>query len=149
VWLRTRAAAVFGERLSWQDIFAGDATWEPSLDVAFIGTDLSGTVRLWNRTAERLYGWPAAEVVGRPITEITVGPDDGAVAERIMASIRSTGAWEGEFWVARRDGARFLAYVCDRTVAGADGRPLGIVGLSIELAPERGDPRRSYERRRG
>jgi DUF438 domain-containing protein len=79
-------------------------------------------------------------VIGHPITSVTVGPDDAEVAERIMVSIRSTGAWEGEFWVTRRGDTRFLAYVCDRTVADDDGRPLGIVGLSIELAPEHSSP---------
>jgi hypothetical protein len=62
------------------------------------------------------------------------------VAERIMASIRATGAWEGEFWVTRRGGTRFLAYVSDHTVADDDGRPLGIIGLSVELAREHPDP---------
>ena len=35
-----------------------------------------------------------ADVVGRPITEITVGPEDAEVAERIMATVRSIGSWE-------------------------------------------------------
>ena len=64
------------------------------LDEAVIGTDLAGTVKLWNPAAQRLYGWSRADVAGRPITEITVGPDDAEVAERIMASVRSIGSWE-------------------------------------------------------
>ena len=142
--LRAQADRLFGHPPSWQALFDGrdtpDGVQVGTLEEAVIGTDLSGTVKLWNRAAERLYGWKCAEVVGRPITDITVGPDDAEVAERIMASVRSTGSWEGEFWVIRRDGTRFLAYVRDVVVADDGGRPLGLVGISIDLAPGLSDP---------
>jgi PAS domain S-box-containing protein len=105
---------------------------------AVIATDPAGTVRVWNREAERVYGWSAAEVLGRSITELTVGPDDVELAERIMAGIRRTGSWEGEFFVHRRDGTRFLAFVRDVLVRDADRRPVGIVGFSVELSPPAG-----------
>jgi PAS domain S-box-containing protein len=107
------------------------------LDEAVIGTDLAGTVKLWNPAAQRLYGWSRADVVGR---RITVGPEDAEVAERIMASVRSIGSWEGEFWVTRHDRSRFLAHVRDVVVLDDDGRPLGLVGISIDLAPRLSDP---------
>jgi PAS domain S-box-containing protein len=33
--------------------------------VAILDLDLDGTVRAWNRAAERLFGWTEAEVLGR------------------------------------------------------------------------------------
>jgi PAS domain S-box-containing protein len=113
----------------------------PGESIAVIATDLAGTVCVWNPEAERLYGWSEGEVLGRPITEFTVGPGDDEVAASIIGSVRRTGWWEGEFWVQRRDRSRFLAYVRDVVVADADGRPLGIVGFSVELsAPLRSLP---------
>ena len=142
--LRARADRLFGDPPRWRALFDGHDTHDGvllrRLEEAVIGTDLGGTVKLWNAAAERLYGWSCAEVVGRPITEITVGPDDSEVAERIMASVRSIGSWEGEFWVTRHDGSRFLACVRDVVVADDDGRPLGLVGISIDLAPGLSDP---------
>jgi PAS domain S-box-containing protein len=108
--------------------------------VAVIATDLDGTIRLWNHAAERLYGWPAAAVLGRPITEVTVGPDDADVAQSIMASIRRSGSWEGEFWVHRRDGTRVLAFVRDVQITDSQDRPVAIVGFSVELATEPAAP---------
>jgi PAS domain S-box-containing protein len=111
--LRAQADRLFGDPPGWRALFDGHDELEGvllrRLDEAVIATDLAGTVKLWNAAAERLYGWSCAEVVGRPITEITVGPDDAEVAEQIMASVRSIGSWEGEFWVTRHDGSRFLA----------------------------------------
>jgi PAS domain S-box-containing protein len=33
----------------------------------FAATDEHFAIAAWNRAAEELYGWPAAEVIGRPV----------------------------------------------------------------------------------
>jgi PAS domain S-box-containing protein len=111
---------------------------------AVIVTNLAGRVTAWNRAAERLYGWSAPEVVGRAITELTVGPTDADVAEQIMQAIQTTGVWEGEFTVRGRDGATFVAHVRDTLLRDRDGRPVGVSGRSYAVA----SPRRAEGRQR-
>src|SRR3954447_4036603 len=101
-------------------------------ELAVIATDLAGAVTHWSAGAERLYGWSRTEVIGRPITELTVGPEDTQVAENIMDCVRRTGRWEGEFWVRRRDETTFLASVREAMIADEHGTPIGLVGVSVE-----------------
>ena len=51
--------------------FAATAVVEASPD-AIVATDLEGIIRSWNPGAERLYGYDAAEVVGRSITLLEI-----------------------------------------------------------------------------
>jgi PAS domain S-box-containing protein len=42
---------------------------------AVITIDASGCITSWNRQAEQVFGWPAAETIGRPIAEIVIPAD--------------------------------------------------------------------------
>ena len=57
---------------------------------AIIGQDLDGTIRSWNPGAERLYGYAADDVVGKPATILV--PEDGRQAlAAILAEARRGG----------------------------------------------------------
>jgi uncharacterized protein (TIGR02246 family) len=128
--LNSRTAHRIGEgRLTAEQL--GDLLGQE--DMAVIATDVDGTVTQWNAAAERLYGWARGEVLGRPITALTVGPEDLDVAKAIMDAVRREGRWEGEFWVHGRDGTRFLVHVREALLADDRGQPLGLVGVSVPV----------------
>jgi PAS domain S-box-containing protein len=58
-----------------------------SSDDAIISKDLDGTITSWNASAERIFGYTAAEAVGQPIT-ILIPPDRLDEEPRILASLR-------------------------------------------------------------
>jgi PAS domain S-box-containing protein len=103
-----------------------------ALGHAVIATDMQGTVLFWNGAAERLYGWSAADAVGRDITEVTVPEISQHAAGEIMAALRDGRAWSGGFPVRRRGGEVMHALVTDSGVY-RDGELIGIVGASLNL----------------
>jgi len=78
---------------------------------AFLAVDPAGTLTAWNAEAERMFGWSAAEAVGRPLRDLILPPEGrGAHDERrrlLLAEEEPVAGrrWEVEF--QRRDGTRF------------------------------------------
>jgi PAS domain S-box-containing protein len=97
-----------------------------ALGHAVIATDTQGTVVSW------LYGWPAAEAVGRDITEVTVPEPSREAAAEIMTALREGRSWSGGFPVRNRSGEVLHALVTDSGVY-RDGALIGIVGASLNL----------------
>jgi len=59
-----------------------------SSDDAIVSKTLEGIIMTWNRGAERIFGWRAAEVVGKAIN-IIIPPDRQDEEPRILQQIRS------------------------------------------------------------
>jgi PAS domain S-box-containing protein len=86
---------------------------ETALD-AFVQMDERGAIRSWNSQAERIFGWPRKEVLGRDLIDlIVVGADHG---ELKVALLRFLSSGQGlvlgrrrELLVRRRDGKEFKA----------------------------------------
>ena len=104
-----------------------------SVGQAVIATDLSGIVIYWNSAAERLYGWPAQEAIGRSIVDLTPAPQSLEEATLIFAELAAGRTWEGEFVVRHRDGRSFPVHVTDTPVLGDDGTLQAIIGISSDI----------------
>jgi PAS domain S-box-containing protein len=79
-------------------------------DYEVIRLDLEGRVRSWHPGAERLTGYRAEEIVGRPVTVFYGQEDlDSGLAEREMAAAARDGRFETEGWRVRKDGSQFWA----------------------------------------
>ncbi len=101
---------------------------------AVITTDAAGVVTNWNAHATTLYGWAPEEALGRSVTALTVGPTEIATSQAIMGHIATGEIWTGEFPVRRKDGTSFPAYVTDATIRDEHGRPVGLIGVSVDIS---------------
>jgi PAS domain S-box-containing protein len=104
-----------------------------TVEQAVIATDLNGGIIYWNHFAEKLYGWPAVEVLGRNIIEITPSDTSHDQAAEIMSDLRKGRSWSGEMVVRRKDGTTFPVLITDSPIYDDSGNPVGVVGVSINI----------------
>ncbi|MEP0799458.1 PAS domain S-box protein [Funiculus sociatus] len=100
---------------------------------AVIATNLDGTIIYWNRYAETLYGWLAAEVLGQNIINITPAQVSKEQAFEIMSRLQLGESWSGEFLIQRRDGSCFPVMVNNAPIHDAEEKFIGILGISAEI----------------
>ncbi len=88
------------QRRSQEELIRLAAIVESS-DDAIIATTISGVVVSWNRGAEQMYGYPAAEVLGRVVDFLEPAEHHGQLAA-IVDRVRQNGAVERYETVRRR-----------------------------------------------
>lgn len=111
------------------------ATLLATVDVAVAAADTHSRVTHWNPAAERLFGWPAEEVLGRTVPELRLGPD-ASTGPALLEAVRRTGSWEGERRIRRKDGTEAAVYMRVTQICASDGSPVGIVGVSFDISRE-------------
>ncbi len=96
-----------------------------SCDDGIASKDLNGIVTSWNAAAERIFGYKASEMIGRPITMI-IPPELQDDEQRILARIRS-GERIDHFETVRmtKDGRRLDVSLTVSPVREANGRVIG------------------------
>lgn len=95
--------------------------------------DLDNVITYWNRGAQELYGWRAAEVVGKETTHQLLQTVFPAPLDKINADLLRTGRWEGELRHTKADGTQVV--VASRWSLQYDGRqqPLAIMELNNDV----------------
>src|SRR5690606_8625668 len=66
-----------------------------AMPLAVVVVDRDGRVVLWSGAAEELYGWRAAEAVGRPARDLIVALGSRAPIEEIRATVGRGERWMG------------------------------------------------------
>lgn len=116
---RRRSEEAVQERDQRLQLFLGNAT-----DYAVIISDTEDRVTEWLGGSERITGWRADEVLGRPLDFIFTPEDRAAgVPGDETARAALTGRAENTRWYARKDGSRFFA----------EGVTIGLRGPAGEL----------------
>ncbi|ELP66901.1 PAS domain-containing protein [Streptomyces turgidiscabies] len=98
------------------------------MDAALCAFDADGVVTHWNREAERILGWTAAEAVGRHgFAGWAVRKADAEEIEgRLLSAMHAPGRQVHEFALLTKDGGRVLVRTQSAAVRGPDGKPAGL-----------------------
>ena len=104
-----------------------------SSDDAIIGETLDGVITSWNQAAQRILGFTAAEIVGKPISTL-LPPDHSEDMSRILERIRR-GERIGHFETQRRakDGRVIDVSLSISPIRDADGTIIGAAKVARDI----------------
>jgi len=98
---------------------------------AIVVRDLDQRVLYWNGSAERRYGWTAAEALGRPVGELIY--EDSTELDAATAATLARGEWVGELHQRSKSGAPITVDGRWALVRDDDGAPKAILAVNTDL----------------
>jgi len=107
-------------------------------DYAIIQLDLEGRIATWNSGAEKMNGFTADEVIGRPVIELN--PEEERDPEQLRAQldrVAEQGRVEVEEWRVRKDGTRYWAHIVRTPMLDRHGRIAGYVAVTHDETQRR------------
>ena len=102
---------------------------------AIIVRDLRGMILYWNKSAERVFGWPAEEAIGcREREMLHKNPDSYDVAfEKLLAS----GEWIGELTKRTKSGDEALIEARWTLVRDKSGEPKTVLSINTDITEKK------------
>jgi len=104
------------------------------VDYAIFMLDTEGLVRSWNPGAERLKGYSAKEIIGKPFSVFYTPEDrEKGLPQKALSAARETGRYNSEGWRVRKDGTRFWALVVLDAIRDEQGRAIGFAKVTRDI----------------
>ncbi|HZU22192.1 MAG TPA: PAS domain S-box protein [Terriglobales bacterium] len=103
-------------------------------DYAIFSLDAEGCVTSWNSGAERIKQYSANEIIGQSFSRFYTPEDRAAgLPQKVLATARSEGHYEGEGWRVRKDGTRFWASVVVTAMFDDEGQLSGYSKVTRDI----------------
>src|SRR5437868_2550108 len=124
------------ERKRAEEQLREQATLLDSAQDAILVRDLEDNILFWNKSAERIYGWRSAEVIGRNIRNIiyTGSLDQYRKAKQCVLD---EGEWEGELKQLTKDGREIIAESRWTLVRDDRGNPKSVLVINTDVSERR------------
>ncbi len=107
-------------------------------NIAVQGYRPDGTVCYWNKASEQIYGYTAAEAMGRNLVDIIIPPDMRDAVRAAIKHMFETGEVHPpeELWLMRKDGSLTPVY-SNHTVIDIPGQGKELFCIDIDLTARR------------
>ncbi len=103
---------------------------------AILVRDLDQKILFWNRGAEKIYGWAAAEAVGQNARDLLFKESSTQFDEAGRAVIQN-GEWQGEIHQTRRDGAEIIVESRWTLVRDEKDRPHSVLVINTDITEKK------------
>lgn len=102
---------------------------------AILVCDLDYRIMYWNKSAERIYGWPADEVIGKHLWEVTGG--DRSAFRLAELAMENNAEWREETEQHSRSGRRLIVESRWTRVKGESGIPDYLLITNTDITEQR------------
>jgi diguanylate cyclase (GGDEF)-like protein/PAS domain S-box-containing protein len=92
---------------------------------------IDGRLRFWNKSAERIFGWKAEEVLGRKKQELII--DDLDIYSQAVNTVLEQGDWTGDIMKRRKDGSTLMVEGHWTLVTDENGKPDSILAIDTDI----------------
>ena len=103
---------------------------------AILVYDLETQIGFWNKSAERLYGWLAEEVIGRKVDEV-LNQNDATAAIAARNQALECGEWIGELQQDTKAGRTIIVESRLTLVSDVEGRPKSMLVINTDITEKK------------
>ncbi len=103
---------------------------------AILVRDLQDRIVFWNRSAERLFGWTAEEVVGKNVRDLLY-QKDSTQFDQARRTLIETGEWSGELLLVSKDGNDISVDSRWTLVRNEDNEPKAVLVIDTDITEKK------------
>jgi PAS domain S-box-containing protein len=130
-----RQAALRDRKQAQEKMREQAALLDIASDAIFV-RDLEHRILFWNSGAERLYGWTAAEIVGKKASELLCFKITERI-EEILKTVLESGSWQGELQKSTKFGQEAIVSSRMTLVRDEAGRPKSILTVDTDITEKK------------
>lgn len=119
------------ERLKAMSLISEQASLLDKTHEAMVVRDMKRRITYWNKAAETLYGWTAAEAVGKDIHKLL--KHVASEVRQTEKSLLKHGEWSGEMTKRHKDGSLLTIESRLTLVRDKDGQPVSVFSIHSDI----------------
>jgi two-component system cell cycle sensor histidine kinase/response regulator CckA len=102
-----------------------------------ISTDLDGHITIWNKGAERLYGYAREEAIGKHGSLIYPEDQWQFLQETVIGPLKAAGSYEVEVRNKKKSGEEFRVHLSLSVLRDNSGAITGLIGYHMDITEHR------------
>ena len=130
---RVATAQDIEERKRAEEAVAYQAGILEHVNDAVITSDENFFITSWNPAAEHIYGWEAAEIIGKGADEILQTEFFDTTRQEVIRNLRETGRFSAEIIQRRKDGSKIHLDAHTVSMQNENGTVTGYVSVNRDL----------------
>jgi len=121
------------ERKHAEEVLERQALVFENIYDGMIVTDSIGRIVDWSPSAERMFGYPAKEILGESPSLLLRPEEAESLAEEILRGLLENDRWQGELNFVRKDGSEGISETIFASIIDSRGHLISTVGVNHDI----------------